>query len=330
MDRIILPPPGDAVLRLPAMEDASLILPAPADAVLTLPAPVDAVLTLPASEAHVLVLPASLVPIIPGVAAGVMSGTVTISGAVGYVTATAAGGVAGDGYVVEATASVIVRVSGAVTGAATVSGTAVRPAAGTVTGTGAITGKAVARLAGAVSAAGTLTGTARVVLPGVVSGSATITGTARATTSATGSITGDGTISGVAVRVFVPMGMYLTTTGRYDGSNNTWAQITSMAARTDYPSTVLNSNRLQLITPAPTMLTARAAWSGNGNNVGIAVNGTLVASSSAGTTPQTVTYTYTPAVGDLVALLTNPTNSSVGSRTITSGQTTTYLTAEPA
>jgi hypothetical protein len=133
-----------------------------------------------------------------------------------------------------------------------------------------------------------------------------------------------------ALDAFVPMGMYLTTTARYDSGNNTWAQVLAQAARSDFPSTVLNSNRLQLVTPMPTLLTARGTWSGSGNNIGIAVNGTLVAQTSGGTTPQTVTYTYTQAAGDLVSLVTNPTNTSVGNRTVQSGQTTTYLTAEPA
>ena len=60
------------------------------------------------------------------------------------------------------------------------------------------------------------------------------------------------------------------------------------------------------------------------------VNGTQVAASSGGTTPQTVTYTYTPTPGDVVTIRTNPSTTGVGNRTVQSGQTTTYLTADPA
>jgi hypothetical protein len=135
-----------------------------------------------------------------------------------------------------------------------------------------------------------------------------------------------------ALDEFVPMGMYCTTTARYDQAtgNNSWGQVTSMSARTDFPDTVISGNRLVLSTPAPSKITARLAWSGGGNDVGIAVNGVVVAFTSSDTTPQTVSYTFTPAAGDLVALVTNPGTTGVGNRSVQAGQTTSYLIAEPA
>lgn len=129
-------------------------------------------------------------------------------------------------------------------------------------------------------------------------------------------------------RSFTPMGMYCTVTKRYDSANNTWFQITNMAARTDYPGTALSGNGLAL-SAGPTVLTAQCVWAGISNTAAIYVNGVLVAESSGSGSTQALSHTFTAVAGDVATLWTKS-SGGVTNRAVQAGATSTYLTATQA
>jgi hypothetical protein len=135
---------------------------------------------------------------------------------------------------------------------------------------------------------------------------------------------------GIPTQSATPMGMYCTVTQRYDTANNTWAQITNMSARSDFPGTVMSGNGLVL--PAgPLLLTGRGTWEGTVPDVAIYVDGVLRADSTAlaDEVSKQITFSFSAAGGEIATLWTNPSSTGTANRVVQSGELYTYLTATP-
>lgn len=301
-----------------------LVVPAPEVPVLRLPWPDEARLTLAAPPPLRLVLPADLIPRVPGVAAGTVVGMAAVAGVVLRVIASASGGVAGDGYVVEATASASVTAAGAVAGAATVSGTALVPAAGTVAGAGTITGRAVTVLAGAISAAGTVSGKAVATLAGVVAAAGTVSGTAKAAAKASGAVAGGASVTGTAVRGFSPQGAYLSANQTIGGYSS--AFFSPLAPLPAYPGSVASGSTLTVVGGGPATIVGTFASIGAWQAINLYRNGTKIVSGAASTSP--ISWPGSLAAGDQIQL--EVVYSNGGSLPVAAGTTNVTLTITPA
>lgn len=310
-----------------------LVVPAPEVPVLRLPWPGESRLTLPGIQPLRLVLPGDMVPVVPGIAAGAITGGATVAG-VGRAVANAAGAILGAGYVTEATASASAKAAGTAQGAASVSGIAVTPAAGSVAGAGSVSGVAIAVLAGAVAGAGTVSGAAAVVLAGSVTAAGSVTGTATARGVASGAISGAASISGTAVRATLPMGM--DKVGPQDIPGGSYTKITGWTQRSGYPDTDIFNDGLRL-RPGTYSSIAFTAAIENGRQLRLRImkGTTQIGFIDSGGNVLNLTCTATTvtiAEGDLVYFEANPT----AGRQIQddwpngSGTIATYVIATPA
>lgn len=187
---------------------------------------------------------------------------------------------------------------------------------------------AVALGAGVAISAAVQHGQVYAVPRAVGSGSVSPAGPYASASAAMPRAAGTGQAYPAMFRSFTPMGMYCTVTKRYDSANNTWFQITNMAARTDYPGTALSGNGLAL-SAGPTVLTAQCVWAGISNTAAIYVNGVLVAESSGSGSTQALSHTFTAVAGDVATLWTKS-SGGVTNRAVQAGATSTYLTATQA
>lgn len=325
MERITIPAPKRLVLRLPAPEPLVARIPAPATPAASIPAPRDQVLTLPRPKPLHLVLPESSMPRVPGIAAGVVTVDVSITGTA-VARARAAGAITTEAAV-SATAKARAVAAGAITAAVSITGTARPYATGAVTTAVVITGKAVAKLSGAVAAAASITGTAKAVLAGAVTGTATVSGAATARAVAAGAVTAEASITGTAMLPAYPMGMDKSTSQVVP--RNAWTDLTGMVIRSGFPQSVISGDKLVAGASMTVAFTARVGYSsivagGAQQLMRVVKNGTVVVASGNASSGITGTVTFESGA-DTLSLQASSSLSTTGSRTIASGAANTYL-----